>query len=56
MQKRGIRRIQLHEMLKVHYCKVNEKQYFFKRVSNYCIKPMHAELWRCSLTLHSFPG
>lgn len=24
----GIQIIQLHEMLKVHYCKVNEKQYF----------------------------
>lgn len=27
-KKKGIQRIQLHEMLKVHYCKVNEKQYF----------------------------
>ena len=26
--KNGIQKIQLHEMLKLHYCKVNEKQYF----------------------------
>ena len=55
MQKKGIRRIQLHEMLKVHYCKVNEKQYFSEgfpvTVQRPCMWDCGDAPWSCTVFL-----